>query len=138
MYGLSVHLSILSRIHSILPKDIQNYSTFLQSGVFFPDAFYNCLGKDDAAESTHWPNFLKTSIEYYKQKSKQLKLKNQDNISLYYKDEEINLLELKAFIYGVLAHQVTDVSWHSLGVNQGLLEMLTEMDFDGDNQKAHT
>ncbi|ANB14440.1 hypothetical protein AWJ20_2030 [Sugiyamaella lignohabitans] len=54
------------------------------------------------------------------------------------KDESDNELALKAFIFGILTHQVADISWHSLGIQQGLLRMLANREFNGDVAEAHS
>lgn len=48
------------------------------------------------------------------------------------------LLALKAFIYSMLTHQVADVSWHSLGVAEGLLQIMSKREFGGDTDSAHS
>lgn len=46
-------------------------------------------------------------------------------------------MALKAFLYGVLTHEVADVSWHSLGIKQGLLRYMADREFDGNVDDAH-
>lgn len=97
----------------------------MQAGSFFPDAFYTCLGNSEAAEAAHWPPFLEAAVKFWKAK--------------YGKESDSHegRLSLKAFLYGAFTHQIADVSWHSLGVQQGMLSMLAANDFDGDTSSAH-
>ncbi|ODQ65646.1 hypothetical protein NADFUDRAFT_50930 [Nadsonia fulvescens var. elongata DSM 6958] len=122
--GVSVHLTVLSRSLAWLPQDISPFTSYLQSGVFFPDSFYDCLGQSDLAEEAHWPPFINVAVTYWKEKY----------ASTPTTDEA---LRLKAFIYGVYLHQIADVSWHSLGKHSGFLSMLASRDFSGDINKAH-
>lgn len=150
--GIGVHLSILSRtlpnIVQFLRKDAVEQ---LQPGAFFPDCFYNCLGLSEEAEEAHWPPFLAAGLNHWKNRYSHLlddplweeylsgaetadweQVLGNDRI-----EEFKNALRLRAFLFGVFTHQVTDVSWHSLGFQQGFLDMLKERDFEGDVEKAH-
>mgnify|MGYP004707585115 FL=1 len=121
--GIAVHLNIASRIKNQLPNSINSNLNVYYSGAFHPDAFYNCIGDLSlAAETAHWPPFLKASINYY----------NDEYIS-----KGLTNNELKSFIYGIFTHQLTDISWHSLNSKQGLLELLTNVEFNGNNKLAH-
>lgn len=117
--GVAIHNTIVSRIHHSLPNDIKSdfYLPFILAGSFFPDLFYSCSIWKDLSEDIHWPPFLKTSVEYY------------NSI-----DED---LELKAFLFGIFTHQLTDVSWHSLRIKQGLMDMVANIDFDGSYSNCH-
>lgn len=105
----------------------------MRAGAFFPDAFYSCGANEVAAEAAHWPDFLATSVQHWKTKYGQIDFKSK-NV-----DKRIvrRAMGLKAFIYGLFTHQVADVSWHSLGVNQGLLEVLAQTEFDKSIEDAH-
>lgn len=134
--GIGVHLTLLSRtlpsILSHLPD--QHTDQYLQPGAFFPDCFYNCLGLSEEAEDAHWPPFLAAGVNYWRSRYGYLEEEDGDPPS----DSEFkNSLRLRAFLVGVLTHQITDVSWHSLGFRQGFLDMLKERDFEGDVEKAH-
>ncbi|GME99512.1 unnamed protein product [Ambrosiozyma monospora] len=123
--GVTVHLTIASLLHQYIPSDIQSgshLSSYL-AGAFFPDAYYNCLGLSDEAEEAHWPPFLQAGVNYYRDE---------------YTSKGLENTELKSFLYGIFTHQVTDLSWHSLHSKQGLLQMLQYLEFDGDNNMAHT
>ncbi|KAH3671224.1 hypothetical protein WICMUC_004741 [Wickerhamomyces mucosus] len=117
--GVAVHSSIISLVHHELPFELKSPELlpYLIAGSFFPDAFYTC-GDAEASEHLHWPPFLQTAVNYYKK-------------------YELDDLKLKAFLYGVFSHQVCDSSWHSIRLSEGLLEMLAEIEFDGDVSKAH-
>ncbi|EPQ05831.1 Phosphatidylinositol-glycan-specific phospholipase D [Myotis brandtii] len=45
--------------------------------------------------------------------------------------------KLVAFLFGVTSHMVADVSWHSLGIEQGFLRTMAAMDFHGSYSEAH-
>jgi glycosylphosphatidylinositol phospholipase D len=112
------------------------------------------MGLSDAAEYTHWPPFLKLAVDYWREKYGAVKYddKIQHSLSISHyiskywhkafgsgnsEVEYDDAVALKAFIYAMLGHQVADVSWHSLGVHQGLLEMLAAREFEGDHSAAH-
>lgn len=38
--------------------------------------------------------------------------------------------KLVAFLFGIASHMVADVSWHSLGINQGFLKAMGEVSLD--------
>lgn len=152
--GVGVHLCLLARTLSYIPETAKDPIDFTQTGAFFPDAFYSCMGLSEAAEAAHWPPFLKSAVEFWREKydgdgegAMQI-MKNSSNRKsrrrrvwewlTNRKTTASEANQLKSFIYGVLTHQVADVSWHSLGVKQGLLEMLSEMEFQGDLDKAHS
>ena len=142
--GISVHLTIASRLHPFLPMDIRfKYSSYL-AGAFYPDAFYGCMGKSDYAEAAHWPPFLAKATELYLEKlnrylSKKAQLTNIQQASAEFEQEFDELMKFKAFIYGIFTHQVADVSWHSLrGSHQGLLPFLAAAEFNGSVSDAHT
>lgn len=142
--GISVHLTIASRLHPFLPMDVRfQYSSYL-AGAFYPDAFYGCMGKSDYAEAAHWPPFLAKATELYHEKLKQyIQKKSQlvgDNTASAKLEQDFDqLMKFKAFVYGVFTHQVADVSWHSLrGSHQGLLQFLATAEFNGSVSDAHT
>ncbi|KAG0688796.1 hypothetical protein C6P40_000530 [Pichia californica] len=120
--GVSIHMGVASRVKLQLPISLQSYEKEYYAGSFHPDAFYNCLGESLAAENAHWPPFLKVALEYYNEN---------------YQSKGLSNYKLKSFIYGVFTHQVTDVAWHSLQSDQGLMKMISEVEFGGDYQKAH-
>lgn len=148
--GVAVHLSLVSRTLPYMPERVNQQVGYSQTGAFFPDAFYSCMGLSDAAEDSHWPPFLKIAVEYWWEKynnghhGRQYKVSDLIKSpfraiqSVLKKEDRSSGDQLKAFIYGILTHQVSDVSWHSLGVKQGLLIMLAQMEFDGDADKAHS
>lgn len=119
--GVAMHLGIAFEVDK--KHDIESQEAY-HAGAFFPDAFYNCFERSQAAEDAHWPPFLKNAINYYHQK--------------YSGGNKQAGGELRSFIRGMFTHQVADVSWHSLQSHQGLLPMIAEMDFDGDTQAAHS
>jgi len=38
--------------------------------------------------------------------------------------------KLVAFLFGIASHMVADVSWHSLGIDQGFLKAMGEVSLD--------
>lgn len=120
--GVSTHLYIAFKAQYFFSDITKDYIEYYYAGAFFPDAFYDCFGMSDLAEAAHWPPFLKESIIYYHDT---------------YTKHDIENKELKAFIYGMFTHQYADVPWHSLRSAQGLLKVITETDFEGDETAAH-
>ncbi|KAK9370098.1 zinc dependent phospholipase C-domain-containing protein [Lipomyces kononenkoae] len=121
--GIGVHIQILSRIRENLAPDVNSHSSFAIPGAFFPDAFYSCMSQSTSAEIAHWPPFLKSAAQYYRKK--------------YDAGKDPAGIGLRAFLFGVLTHQIADVSWHSLGVDQGLLMAMAIREYDGDYAAAH-
>ncbi|XP_058523417.1 phosphatidylinositol-glycan-specific phospholipase D [Ochotona princeps] len=135
--GLSTHVEIghraLEFVH--LPEGHINYKELLlehrdayQAGTVFPDCFYPSICKGgkfhDVSESTHWTPFLNASIHYI-----------HENYPLPWdKDTE----KLVAFLFGITSHMVADVSWHSLGIEQGFLRTMGDIDFHGSYPEAHS
>ncbi|CAG5121091.1 unnamed protein product, partial [Candidula unifasciata] len=76
------------------------------------------------SEVTHWTPFISASINYIRRQ--------------YPKPWSQDVKKLVAFIMGVQSHQVADVSWHSLGIDQGFLQTMAKTDFHGDFPSAHT
>ncbi|XP_031802639.1 phosphatidylinositol-glycan-specific phospholipase D isoform X1 [Sarcophilus harrisii] len=135
--GISTHIEIAHRALEFFSQQdgAINYKKLLlehqdayQAGSVFPDAFYPDICKGgifhDVSEDTHWTPFLNASIHYIRQ-----------NYPLpWEKDTE----KLVAFLFGIMSHMVADVSWHSLGIEQGFLQTMGEIDFHGSYQDAHS
>ncbi|GFS05269.1 phosphatidylinositol-glycan-specific phospholipase D, partial [Elysia marginata] len=99
----------------------------LEAGSAYPDAFYppTCFFGQyhGVSEDTHWTQFLNASISY---------------INKYHpKPWNTDIQRLVAFLLGVVSHQVADVLWHSLGIEQGFIETMAKMDFHDVYQDAH-
>lgn len=45
--------------------------------------------------------------------------------------------KLIAFTFGVVSHQVADITWHSLGIDQGFLQTMGKVNFHGLFSAAH-
>lgn len=118
---------ILARAMRSFPSHLKEYESHMMAGAFFPDAFYNCKNESEAAEIAHWPPFLAKGVEVWKEKYG----------SNWKTSRSKDSLALQAFLYGILTHQIADVSWHSLGQQQGLLAMLAENEFRGNFTEAH-
>lgn len=99
-----------------------------QAGTVFPDSFYPSIcerGKfHDVSEHTHWTPFLNASIHYIR-----------ENYPLPWKEDTQKLV---AFLFGITSHMVADVSWHSLGIQQGFLRTMGAIDFHGSYSEAHS
>ncbi|XP_044941041.1 phosphatidylinositol-glycan-specific phospholipase D isoform X1 [Mustela putorius furo] len=135
--GISTHIEIGHRALEFLhlQDGRVNYKELLlkhqdayQAGAVFPDAFYPSIcerGKfHDVSESTHWTPFLNASVHYIR-----------ENYPLpWEKDTE----KLVAFLFGVTSHMAADVSWHSLGIEQGFLRTMGAVDFHGSYSEAHS
>ncbi|EPY83136.1 hypothetical protein CB1_000595062 [Camelus ferus] len=98
-----------------------------QAGTVFPDSFYPIICErgqfHDVSESTHWTPFLNASVHYIR-----------ENYPLPWdKDTE----KLVAFLFGITSHMVADISWHSLGIEQGFLETMGAIDFHNSYSEAH-
>ncbi|XP_015418993.1 PREDICTED: phosphatidylinositol-glycan-specific phospholipase D [Myotis davidii] len=98
-----------------------------QAGAVFPDAFYPGICQrgrfHEVSESTHWTPFLNASVHYIREH--------------YPPPWEKDAEKLVAFLLGVTSHMVADVSWHSLGIEQGFLRTMAAMDFHGSYSEAH-
>lgn len=124
--GVSLHSYLISLTHHSFPPEIQphEYIPFLVTGSFAPDAFYTC-GNAGLSEDIHWPDFLRIAVSFYR------------NISESSSIDKGEALKLKAFLYGVFTHQVSDSTWHSIGMQEGLLHVISQLEFDGDTEAAH-
>nr|XP_035968072.1 phosphatidylinositol-glycan-specific phospholipase D isoform X3 [Halichoerus grypus] len=135
--GISTHIEIGHRALEFLhlQDGRVNYKELLlehqdayQAGAVFPDAFYPSICErgqfHDVSESTHWTPFLNASIHYIR-----------ENYPLpWEKDTE----KLVAFLFGITSHMVADISWHSLGIEQGFLRTMGAVDFHHSYSKAHS
>lgn len=128
--GVSNHLKFLARSK---PENFRDYIGHYKVGAFFPDALYSCAKNQDwsdFAEDSHWPNFLLNGLKVFHS---------------HYGDPNGNInskeaKQFKAFLFGVLTHQLSDTSFHSLvdeKQNHGLIKVLSELEFDGDINAAH-
>lgn len=115
-------MELIDRILPILPPRISQHSNYVRSGAFYPDAFYNCQGQYDVAEDAHWPPFLAKGAEIVRNR----------------RARGIDTSKFEAFLVGIMSHQVSDVSWHSLGLFEGLLRAMADIEFDGDYDAAHS
>ncbi|KAH9496841.1 Glycosylphosphatidylinositol specific phospholipase D1 [Bulinus truncatus] len=100
----------------------------LEAGSVFPDTFYPDICYKgvfhDVSEDTHWIPFINASVNYV--------IKN------YPKPWDQKAQKLAAFIMGIMSHQVADVSWHSLGIDQGFLQAMAGTNYHGSFPSAHS
>ncbi|KAK9457336.1 zinc dependent phospholipase C-domain-containing protein [Dipodascopsis uninucleata] len=142
--GISTHIHVLERARSSLETVVSEQDSFAIAGAFFPDAFYDCMSQSAEAELAHWPPFLAEAVDYYREMYGDLAQSArsaQEDARNTSSREDLKIAEegngLRAFLYGMFTHQIADVSWHSLGVDQGLLMAIALTEFDGDYSSAH-
>ncbi|XP_065523281.1 phosphatidylinositol-glycan-specific phospholipase D isoform X1 [Lathamus discolor] len=134
--GISTHVEIAHRALEFFIKHernvnyrqlLLNHQDAFQAGSIYPDAFYPPICKSgifhDVSEDTHWTPFLNASIHYIRRN--------------YPQPWEVATEKLVAFLFGIASHMVADVSWHSLGIDQGFLKAMGEIDFHGSYSEAH-
>ncbi|XP_038051149.1 phosphatidylinositol-glycan-specific phospholipase D-like isoform X2 [Patiria miniata] len=106
---------------------LDNQDAF-QGGNPYPDAFYPniCEGGKfhQVSEDTHWVPFLNATINYIRR--------------VYPKPWDKETEKLVVFMLGFASHQVADVSWHSLGIDQGFLRTMGDVNFHGSFDDAHS
>ncbi|KAK1328836.1 hypothetical protein QTO34_011005 [Cnephaeus nilssonii] len=99
-----------------------------QAGTVFPDAFYPGICQrgrfHEVSESTHWTPFLNASVHYIREHYP----------PPWGKDTE----KLVAFLFGVTSHMVADVSWHSLGIEQGFLRTMAAVSAHNSKTTCHS
>ncbi|KFQ72995.1 Phosphatidylinositol-glycan-specific phospholipase D [Phoenicopterus ruber ruber] len=135
--GISTHVEIAHRALEFFVKRegnvnyrqlLLNHQDAFQAGSIYPDAFYPSICKSgvfhDVSEDTHWSPFLSASIHYIRRN--------------YPQPWEEATEKLVAFLFGIASHMVSDVSWHSLGIDQGFLKAMGEIDFRGSYSEAHS
>uniref|UniRef100_A0A8C5WWV7 Phosphatidylinositol-glycan-specific phospholipase D n=1 Tax=Laticauda laticaudata TaxID=8630 RepID=A0A8C5WWV7_LATLA len=135
--GLSTHIEIAHRGMEFFSQQVGQvdyrklilaHQGAFQAGSLYPDAFYSGICQNGkyhyVSEDTHWSPFLNTSIHYIR--------KN------YPQPWEEATEKLVAFLFGIASHMVADVSWHSLGIEQGFLRAMAAIDFHGSYSQAHS
>lgn len=95
-------------------------------GAPYPDAFYDdiCFKGiyHDVSEDTHWGEFLNVSINY---------------INKLPKPWDMATEKLFVFVMALMSHQVADITWHSMYLEQGFLPTMGYMNFHGSYSNAH-
>ena len=72
------------------------------------------IGKyHDVSEDTHWAPFINATVNYINQK--------------YPKPWDEATEKLVVFMFGVVSHQVADILWHSLGIEQGFIQTMANV-----------
>lgn len=101
-----------------------------ETDLYSGDVFKHKLSMTTANSAQPKKSILSTVREFAsKLQGKKFEFRNSED-----KDAR---LALKAFLYGVLTHEVADVSWHSLGIKEGLLRYMANREFDGNVDDAH-
>ncbi|XP_013399325.1 phosphatidylinositol-glycan-specific phospholipase D isoform X2 [Lingula anatina] len=134
--GLTTHTEIAHRALEYFNGKTKrgDYKTMMvkhqdafQAGNPYPDTFFDSLcfkGRyHDISEDTHWAPFLNVTINYIRQKYP------------YPWDQDTE--KLIVFMLGFVSHQIADITWHSLGIDQGFLETMGKIDFHGSYGDAH-
>ena len=137
--GISTHTEIGFRALEFLglseDPDVQHIRDILlkhqdafQAGHPYPDSFYNSLcyhGQyHEQSEDTHWGHFVKVAFDFVNSK--------------YPAPWDADTERLVAFLFGIISHQVADISWHSLeGLSDGFLEVLSKLGFHNNFGAAH-
>ncbi|KAK3591260.1 hypothetical protein CHS0354_010625 [Potamilus streckersoni] len=100
----------------------------LMAGSPYPDSFYDTICAKgqyhDVSEDTHWAPFLNASVNYIRKHFPQPWDKATE--------------KLVVFLFGIVSHQTADILWHSLGIDQGFLMTMANVNFHGDFDKAHS
>ncbi|XP_056377273.1 phosphatidylinositol-glycan-specific phospholipase D isoform X2 [Hyla sarda] len=134
--GISTHIEIAHRGLEYFNEEdakvnyrelLQKHSDAFQAGSVYPDTFYQSVCRHGqyhhVSEDSHWTPFLETSVKYIRR-----------TYPLPWNEEAQKLV---AFLFGIASHMVADVSWHSLGIAQGFLIAMAEIDFHGSYSEAH-
>ncbi|CAH3188460.1 unnamed protein product, partial [Porites evermanni] len=135
--GMSTHIDIAHQAINWF-KDARNGTDYREiilkhqdafiAGNPYPDSMYSSFcysGKfHSIAEDTHWSPFLNATVNYIRKK--------------YPKPWDQDTEKLVAFTLGFVSHQVADVTWHSLGINQGFLTTMGDLNFFGSFPAAHS
>lgn len=104
------------------------HSDAFQAGTPFPDAFYStiCFGGKyhSISEDTHFAPFINATVNYIKKH--------------YSQPWDEKAEKLIAFLFGITSHQVADILWHSLGIEQGFLQTMASVNFHGSFPAAHS
>jgi len=77
----------------------------------------------EVSETTHWAPFLNATINYIRR--------------TYKRPWNQQAQKLIAFTYGFVSHQVADISWHSLGIDQGFIRAMANVNFHAVFGDAH-
>ena len=128
--GMSTHNEVVERAlawygNEAYAAAIRENLAFVQPGAFFPDFGYSCGGYGSESEEAHWPRFTNASVVY---------MTNTFGSPLGSEESR----QVAAFLFGVLSHAVSDASWHSLGMRNGIIHAMENIEFFGDFGDAHS
>ncbi|XP_077994354.1 phosphatidylinositol-glycan-specific phospholipase D-like [Glandiceps talaboti] len=108
-------------------KLIDKHKDAFEAGNPFPDTFYDSICHQgqfhDVSEDTHWSEFINATINHIRKK--------------YPKPWTEETEKLVVFLLGFVSHDVADISWHSLGIDQGFLATMGKVNFYGSFEDAH-
>ncbi|XP_069128392.1 phosphatidylinositol-glycan-specific phospholipase D-like [Argopecten irradians] len=136
--GITTHIVISERAKSnfgnIGPSGVdykqiitKHHDAFM-AGSTYPDAFYSSLcdkgNYHNVSEDTHWSGFLNATINYIRNHFPQ--------------PWDTATEKLVAFLFGVVSHQVADVVWYGIGVDQGFIYTMAMENFHGSYSSANS
>ncbi|XP_060062440.1 phosphatidylinositol-glycan-specific phospholipase D-like isoform X1 [Ylistrum balloti] len=136
--GITTHIVISERAqanfgnigpsHVDYKEIITKHHDAFMAGSPYPDAFYSSLcdkgNYHNVSEDTHWSGFLNATINYIR--------------NHYPQPWDTATEKLVAFMFGVVSHQVSDVVWHSLGMDQGFITAMGMENFHGSYSDARS
>ncbi|KAI1315675.1 Glycosylphosphatidylinositol specific phospholipase D1 [Mortierella claussenii] len=105
---------------------IRENKALLLAGSFFPDWGYNCIGLkwNDAAEEAHWPPFVEAALQHL--------------FEAYPQPWDEHPQSIAAFLFGIVAHSLSDLSWHSLqGLQEGFIRAQAAASFSENYTISH-
>ncbi|KAL4235881.1 Glycosylphosphatidylinositol specific phospholipase D1 [Mactra antiquata] len=135
--GIVTHIEISHRAKTYFKDDsgssvdyakmIRKHNDALMAGSPYPDSFYSdiCANGDyhDVSEDTHWAPFLNATVNYIREK--------------YPQPWDDATEKLVVFTFGIVSHQVADILWHNLGIQQGFLQSMANINYNGHFDEAH-
>ncbi|XP_033739057.1 phosphatidylinositol-glycan-specific phospholipase D-like [Pecten maximus] len=121
------HFGNISPTHVDYKKIIAKHHDAFMAGSPYPDAFFSSLcdkgNYHNVSEDTHWSGFLNATINHIR--------------NHYPQPWDTATEKLVAFMFGFVSHQVADIVWHSLGVDQGFITTMGMENFHGSYTNAH-
>jgi hypothetical protein len=71
----------------------------------------------------HWPPFWDAAIKHIRKE---------------YPNDDPKGYPLKAFLYGIISHAISDAAWHSLNMEQGFIDAMRFINYNGNYPEAHS
>ena len=96
----------------------------------------------DQSEDTHWGQYVKVAFDYVNRKYPQPWSQEAERLGHFtftFCILSFIITFAVAFLFGIIAHQVSDISWHGLeGLDDGYLRVLGKLAFHGSFGDAHS